>query len=249
MYRFNRFVCAVFCLSLVFSTSSFAEKLTLGCIDWHPFSGNDLENKGLFNESVQKAGAAVGLDIDIKIMPWKRVMLLTKQGKLDGISCPSYQKERESWLAYTKNHFSVIQGGLFAHKDSQIQGIKLNNLKGKIVGVPAGSSVVKFVTDYSKGQFTIKEFFDEDSALKMLHGKRFDAIYLSLTTGKKLLRGKFSKIADDIEYLGTLNKVFIHPAISLTHPRAKEIAKKLDAGYQIIKENGELEKITYRAFN
>ena len=203
---------------MVFSTSSVAEKLTLGCASFYPFSGQELENQGLYNESVQEAGAAVGLDIDIKIMPWKRVVALTKQGKLDGITCPVYRKERESWLAFTKNSFVVIEIGLFARKDSQIQGITPNNLKDKRVAVLTGSQYLKFLTNYSQGQFTIKEFFDESSALKMLHGKRFDAVYIPRIPGEKLLADKFPQIADDIKYVGTLDQVFVHPGISPETP-------------------------------
>ena len=45
-----------------------------------------------------------------------------------------------------------------------------------------------------------------------------------------MLADKFPEIANDIEYVGTLDKVLTHPGINLKHPKAKEIAKKLDAG-------------------
>lgn len=234
---------AVFSLSLLFSSQSFAEKLTLACSPWYPFSGAQLEKQGFYNEIVKEAGAAAGLEIDIEIMPWKRLMVLTKEGKLDGIACPSYKKERESWLAFPQSDFFVVEGGFFARKDSEIKGTDIADLKGRPIGVMANSAGAKAVAEHGHGELTLKEYFDEKGALRMLHGKRFDAIYMVRVTGEKLLADKFPKMAPDIEFVGSINSFPFRPAISLKHPKARELADKLEAGYQAIQENGKLDEI------
>ena len=228
---------------LILSTSSFAKKLTLGCSNLQPLSSRGLENQGFYNQIVKEAGAAVDLDIDIQILPWKRAIALSKRDKLDGISCISYTKARGSWLTYTKTHFFIAERGLFVRKDSQIQSADLTNLKGKTIGVMSGSSAVQFLEKYGKGQMILKEFYNENDALKRLHGKRFDAVFMMKLLGKTRLDDKLPEIAGNIKYLGGLMDNLFYPAIRLTHPRAKEIANKLDVGYQIIKEKGKLEKI------
>lgn len=243
MYNFKKIFFFIFSFSLLFSTQSFAEKLTLACSPWHPFSGQDLDKQGFYNEIVRSAGAEAGLEIDIQIMPWKRLVLLAKEGQLDGISCPSYKKERESWLAFTKTDFFVIDGGLFARRDTQLKSVDVADLKGLTIGVLSNSSGAKIVAEHGAGTLKLKEFFKVNDALKMLHGKRFDAIYMIRVTGETLIADKFPEMAKDIIYVGTLKQSTVRPGISLKHPKARELADKLDAGYQIIQQNGKLDEI------
>lgn len=234
----NIFISGI-CL-LGFSTISYAQDVKMACSSWFPFVGEELPNKGFYTQLVVQAGKKVGINVIPQVIPWKRVVTLTKDDKLDGILCPVITEERRTWLEYTDEIFFVNEVGFFTNKQNPISSVKLADLKEKRLGALTASAFLKDLIDSG---FKPKEYTNNETGFKMLAGNRFDAIYEVRAAGDYLFRSKLSKIAPKIEYAGTVKKMKHSPAFRKTHPQAAELAKKLGEGFRLIKQDGTYDRI------
>ncbi len=230
--------------SFLTSYSASAENITLACSPWYPFVDANLPEKGFYSQIVKEAGKKVDINVTTRIMPWKRVITLAKAGKIDGISCPVLTEERRQWFAFTDQDFYKTEIGFFTLKDNPILWKTPSDLKDKKIGALAASTYQKqLLAENIKAQ----EYTDIETGLKMLAGKRFDAMYEVKDATSYTLTSKYPEFADKIIYAGTLKTVTHRPAISLKKPNAVEIAKKLSEGYRLIQADGTLEKIMHAA--
>lgn len=238
------FALSTLSISAFLPLSAHATDITLACSPWYPFVDEKLPGKGFYSQIVTQAAAKVGINVTTKIMPWKRVVMMTKAGQIDGISCPVVTEERRQWLAYADDDFYKNEIGFFSLKDKPLTWQSTADLTDKKIAALASSAYVKQLQD--EGLSPI-EYIDISTGLKMLAGKRFDAIYEVRTAAAYTLSSKFPELSDKISYAGTLKTVFHRPGISLKHPQAAEIAKKLSEGYRQIKADGTLAKIMEQA--
>ena len=227
-----------------FSTVTQAQDVKMACSSWFPFVGEDLPGKGFYTQLVVQAGKKVGINVLPQVIPWKRVVTLTKSDKLDGILCPVITEERRTWLEYADEIFFVNEVGFFTTKQNPIDSIKPEDLTEKRLGSLAASA---FLKDLINSGLAPKEYTNNETGFKMLAGNRFDAIYEVRTAGDYLIRSKLSDIADKIEYAGTVKRMNHSPAFRKTHPQAAELAKKLGEGFRQIKQDGTYDRILSNA--
>ena len=202
--------------------------------------GEDLPHMGFYTHMVVEAGKKVGINIKPEIMPWKRVITLTKDDKLDGILCPVITEERRAWLEYTDEVFFVNEIGFFTNKQNPIPSIKFEDLKEKRLGALTASAFLKDLVDSG---LKPKGYSNDETGFKMLAGNRFDAIYEVRAAGNYLFSSKLSKIAHTLDYAGTVKEMKHSPAFRKTHPQAAKLAKKLGEGFRMIKQDGTYDKI------
>ncbi len=235
--------------SIIFATGLFpqfaqADQIVLGCSPALPFTDSSADNKGFYTELVVAAGQKSDVEIIAKIMPWKRVVALTKSGEIDGIYCPAITEERKAWLEFTDIDFYQNEVGLFVNTKSPVVWKDIADLKNYNVGSLASSSYVKYLANQG---IPVKEYSDNETGLKMLKGQRFDAIYDLRIVLESLMRSRFPEMASEIAYSATLQVIHLRPGIRKSHPKAKEIAVKLSNGYRALKADGSLDKILKNA--
>ena len=243
IHHFRNFFISVICL-LGFPTLSHAQDVRLACDPWVPFVGEDLPHMGFYTHMVVEAGKKVGLNVKLEIMPWKRVITLTKNDKLDGILCPVITEERRSWLTYADEVFFVNEVGFFTTKQNPVASVKFEDLKEKRLGALTASAFLKDLIDSGLDP---KGYSNDETGFKMLAGNRFDAIYEVRAAGDYLFSSTLSDIAHKIDYVGTVKKMYHSPAFRKSHPDAEEFAKKLSEGFRQIKQDGTYAKILSHA--
>ncbi|WP_085904474.1 substrate-binding periplasmic protein [Kiloniella majae] len=220
-----------------------AEKLVLACNEWKPLVDATKTNQGLFVDIVKTAGKRVGYDIEHQILPWNRLITLTKIGEIDGISCSTFVAEHQSWITYTQQAFWVTEVGLFVRKDSNIELSQLIDLKQYTFGALKGGSYTKVLQGLIDDDIKLIPYPREVNGMKMLIEERFDILFTGNVLGNYILQTKNLDHADKIVYLETLFLEDIHPAISTTRLDASLITERLSEGYKLIKADGTLEKL------
>ncbi|PVZ69483.1 substrate-binding periplasmic protein [Pelagibaculum spongiae] len=110
------------------------------------------EHPGANIELMQQLGQQLNLNIKFRRLPWRRCMLLLKQGRVDVIPGMGYLESRENFAVYPMQGSGIdasyrLGNGAFyfyRRKNSQVEwnGRKLKKLKGK-VGFVSGYSVEK----------------------------------------------------------------------------------------------------------
>lgn len=238
------FVTCLLPLSLIISTPISAKDIRMACSTWFPFVGEDLPHMGFYTRMVVEAGKKVGINIKPEVMPWKRVVALTKSGLLDGALCPVITEERRQWLVYADEGFISNEIGFFARKDNPVASVNFEDLTQKQLGALSASVYLK---ELLANGLNAKGYPDNEMGFRMLAGRRFDAIYQVKITGDYLFRTNLKHLADQIYYVGPTKAMIHSPALSKKHPQAKELALRLGEGYRIMEQDGTLDKILSEA--
>ncbi|WP_047764674.1 substrate-binding periplasmic protein [Kiloniella spongiae] len=228
---------------IILSFPAKAEKLVLACNEWKPLVDATQKNQGLFVDILKTAGKRVGYDIEHQILPWNRLVTLTKIGGIDGISCSTFVAEHQSWITYTQQAFWVTEVGLFVRKDSNIKLNQLIDLKKHTFGALKGGSYTKVLQGLIDEDIKLIPYPREINGMKMLIEKRFDILFTGNVLGNYILQTENLDQADTVVYLETLFLEDIHPAISTTRIDATLITERLSKGYKLIKADGTLEAL------
>ncbi|WP_082114136.1 substrate-binding periplasmic protein [Kiloniella litopenaei] len=237
--RFASILCAM--LFLCFPAK--AEKLVLACNEWKPLVDSQQKNHGLFVDILKTAGQRVGYDVEHQILPWNRLVALTKSGEIDGISCSTFIAENQDWVTYTEQAFWVTEVGLFVRNDSEIKLTQLKNLKKYTFGALKGGAYTNVLQGLIDDNIKLVPYPKEINGMKMLIEKRFDILFTGNILGNYIIQTQNLDDADNIIYLETLFLEDIHPAISKKRADAEIVSERLSKGYKLIKADGTLEAL------
>ncbi|SMF24585.1 substrate-binding periplasmic protein [Pseudobacteriovorax antillogorgiicola] len=85
---------SLFFLSALLSSSLLAKSVSMVTLEWEPFYGPKLKNKGVITEIVQEAFERAGHQASIQFLPWKRALAMGEKGEADVVMGAYYSKER-----------------------------------------------------------------------------------------------------------------------------------------------------------
>lgn len=257
--RSMRFGLITIAYLVLFSASAFAEvkKMTFVCEDKEDFpalmsDGSDMNatKPGVAVEILKTAGKNLGVEIEIRRVPWKRALEIELATNIaDGLFPVSFKKEREVFGAYPmkdgkvdeSRRFSTLTYSFYRLKNSgtDYDGNELSNLKGKI-GAPRGYSIVD---DLRKKGYTVEESNSTLSDLKKLSLDRVGAVAALEMSGDYILRanpdlnGSVEKISKPIStksYYFMLSHGFVKSNPELAEKLWDEIAAISQKNYDVI---------------
>ena len=132
-------------------------------------------------ELMRAAGAAAGLDVDIRLGPWNEARQDLEQGKLDALSGMYYSEERAKLVDFSVPH-TMVRSALFVRKDSPIRSFA--DLRGKEVVLQEGD-LIHDLFKRSGLAGRIVAVRDPDQQLRLLaSGKHDCALMLSRLQGE-----------------------------------------------------------------
>jgi polar amino acid transport system substrate-binding protein len=218
-----------------------AEKITLVYEAYPPYEfveggkimGTDVD---IINEACKR----IGCEVEFLDRPWKRAVEEVKDGKVDGIFSLFKTDERDAFLFFPTESLSFEKNIIIAKKGKGIKAAKVEDLKGKSVGV---------VVDYSYGDAfdaykDIKREVckDNEELLKKLDTGRMDvAIVNELVYGflaKKMgLKGKF-----EVVYQQSLDPMFIGFS-KAKGEKAKKLAADFSKAISDMRKKGDIKNI------
>jgi polar amino acid transport system substrate-binding protein len=162
--------------------------LTLATLNWPPYIGEDLCNKGWVFQLAVALLTSKGYQVHIEFYPWARSVKLVEEGNVDVLfpdyfiesSAPSdvvaNKKRRE--LLELSNEFPGGEIALLKRKGYDFKLKKdLSNLKGKFIGVIRGyQNTPEFDTMMDAKLFNVIKAVNELQLMNLLVAKRVDFI-------------------------------------------------------------------------
>jgi len=139
------FTIGIACLFLlIISSAAFGNPfLFVGDDDFPPYSYEQNGRlMGIDVEIIQSMAGKLNLDIKIRLVPWKRLIMMTKNGLCDGSFSLFHTNEREVFALYAFSQpIHVSRFPLFYKKGSIIKFNTIEDLYGKVIGINRGFSI------------------------------------------------------------------------------------------------------------
>ncbi len=231
---------------LLISVSSYAnnikkEKISIVATNWIPYTSKDLSSGGFFTEISQTALEKAGYKTEVKFVPWKRAVNMTKSGKADALLGASYTKERTEYFLYSKyNWESKVH--LFAKKGHKYNNKTLKELCPSKVGMFLGSYMKKEFESHKC--FKIEEVKNVDLNIKKLSKNRIDFFVEAKDSVIYLLNNKLNKYKNIIEVVTPAYKIGkIYMVFSKRLKNYKQIQENFDKAIDTMKIDGSYDKI------
>jgi polar amino acid transport system substrate-binding protein len=208
---------------------------------WPPFSGPGA--KGLAEDIITAAYAAVGYQVKYISVPFARAEYLTLKGKkTDGFFTTIKNSVYENKTVFPKTPIAMNEDSFYTLKERDIPYSNIQSLKGLKIGTV---NEYPYSDEFEKANFFKKDIAPSSkSNIRKLIGKRIDVLIEDKLVMSQLL--KEMKLQDKIKCIGVqaVNPLYISFAIN--RPIIKTYVEKFDEGMGIIKSNGTYQKIMER---
>lgn len=180
----SRMVFILICC-LFFGNSALSQ-VTLGYVDFPPYEyQKDNKPEGILVDIVTRIFKKAKIPVKLKYLPFKRALLNTRSGEIDGLFNFYKTAERVPFYDYSE---PIIKNYLvfFVLKDSNIRFQKIEDLKGLKVGVIRGYTYGK---EFDKNTLFSRESNNSHIAnFKKLKLGRIDIYPCDSIVGKYLIR-------------------------------------------------------------
>ncbi|WP_230400424.1 substrate-binding periplasmic protein [Zooshikella ganghwensis] len=249
-------------ISLWVSYSSASERPTivLSSLNWAPYIGQDMPDKGYVYEVVKEAFARSGANVDVLFFPWARALHVARHGHVDGLFPEYYDKERKTEFIFS-DPFPGGPVGFYKRRDRDIKfssdpqknlSKALQDLKEYKFGVVRGYINTKEFddADYLKKEFDDADYLKKEESisdnvnLKRLYKDRVQLIFIDKYVAQYIIATRYPWYSLELE--------FMNPALEIKElyivfsKKAKDYQKKLalfNSGLKQIKEDGTMEEI------
>ncbi|MFW5487038.1 MAG: substrate-binding periplasmic protein [Desulfovibrio sp.] len=166
-----------FCLFLIGGGgvgSSWAGHVALASLEWVPYTGARLPEKGSSSLVVSKAFEAAGYSASIKFFPWKRVVRMSVQGHVDGYF-PVYFSLQRSKIFIFSNQIGLSPIGFIEPVGHHVDWKTLDDLKGLRIGVVDGFvNTAEFDAMVASGELNVDSSMEDITNIKKLALGRLD---------------------------------------------------------------------------
>jgi polar amino acid transport system substrate-binding protein len=220
---------------------SHAEKITAAGDPWPPFLDPDKANNGIVVEIATAAFATQGYELEMNFVPWARALLGVKNASYDLLLGTWWTEERTSYLYYSdpylKNSVKFIK-----KKGDPFEYDGLTSLTGKSVGVVRGYA-------YSDDFLAAKDFKRPEATELITNIKKLVAGRINLAIEDELvatdiIANKAPELLSQIEFCKVpFSSNALHVTSGLANAKHKKLITAFNKGLQVIKANGEYDKI------
>lgn len=232
-------ICSLFLPALNYSQ----ETITIGAVNWAPFTGEQLQDFGFVSEITRLAMSHSDYNIQIDFIPWARALYKIKTGEIDGILGVYHTGERTEWMAYTEpvgdTDLIFLQ---MKNANAPTDYNSLQDLKNMTIGTPRGFAVTP---EFDKAEYLKKEeVLDTYHSLKMLLKGRVDIIVDSREVLNYLIENEFPEYSDStVELYPSLDNKIIYNAFSKSNPDYSKLVALFNNGLRKLKDNGTYELV------
>lgn len=250
-YLYRRVLVPVLAAILVVSSlfvqaqTSDNRTITISSGEWIPFTGQKLKNGGFCTYILQKALS--GYALNIEYMPWKRAMLMAKNGEFDATPCWIPAPQRDEDFIFTDP--IMVQKKVFFHrKDLRFDWYTLNDLKPYKIGAALGYSYGEELDKaFKQGDLNVEFVVEDTMNLRKLMLGRIDLYPIELLVGYTILFKEFPAPQVNLitNHPKEVTRSTYHLLISkqIDPERARRIEQDFNAGMERLRENGEMAEI------
>lgn len=228
-------------LSILMTLPASAETLVVATLDWDPYIGRSLPNQGYVAEVVREAFQQEGYELDMKFLPWAKVVALSKKGKFAAYFPEYYARElHENFLVS-----DPIPGGplvFFKRKDTTVNFKSLHDLKPYRIGVVRG---YVNTAEFDGADFLSKEAAKDDitNMRKLVSGK-IDLMVADQFVGRHLLATQMPEKADLVdEVTPVLEDKDLYICFPKSNAQSTKRMQAFNKGIKTLQENGRITEI------
>jgi len=172
-------------LVMLFSVQLTADTLELSTLEWPPFTGVHLVDKGVTTQIVQQALSYEGHDLKVAVLPWNRAIRVAKTGANNGYF-PEYLNVTDDFIFSNSLGSSPI--GLLERKKYPIKWKVITDLNNYTLGVVKGYvNTVEIDNMINDGRQRFETANDERQNILKLAAGRIDAIVIDFNVYEYLL--------------------------------------------------------------
>lgn len=145
-------------------------------LNWPPYSGKGLPGNGANVVVARKAFAAVGYELRVVFLPWKRAVMTARTDPQFAGYMPEYYAERVEEDFYFSDRMGDGPLGIIEPKDKPVHWKTLDDLKKYRIGVVSGYvNTHDFDAKVSQGVIKVDPVVDDKTNLKKVLAGRIDA--------------------------------------------------------------------------
>lgn len=240
--RMKKIVLCMIAALLVFSSQSFAgKKVVLASLDWEPYIGQKMKANGYVAELVREAFKRKGYDLEIKFMPWARVIKMAKEGKYDGYF-PEYFAEELKVNYEVSSPFPGGPLGFYKRKGTTIKFNSIKDLMPYRIGVVRGYVNTK---EFDEAGYLKKEEVKDDLLnFRKLFKKRLDLVVADKFVGKYVVSKDLPDKLAELEFVDPpLENKDLYVCISKKTAESMAKFKAFEEGLKEITADGTVQKI------
>lgn len=236
----------IFLINLfVAATPAMADEILIVADEWYPYNGEPNSTKPGYGIDIAKhIFEAAGHTVIYKVMPWKRAVVKTREGKYNAII--GAIKEEAPDFVFPEEEFGVSAEVFFAKKGGTWKYDGVESLRTVKVGLIKEYSYGSELDAFFKANPNVVQYVKGNKPLvlnirKLLHG-RVDVIIAdpNVLSQKTMKMG----VSEQIVKVGNTkipDNVFI--TFSPNIAKSEEYAEIFTKGIRKLKDSGELEKI------
>lgn len=234
---------------LLSSGPSLANKhIKLTSLDWPPYSGPTLPEKGASVAVVKAAFEASGYQVQVDFFPWERAVALAKDpGKgYAGYFPEYYAQELEADCVFSEP-IGISPLGFAQHKQAPVTWVGLDDLSTLKIGVVSGYvNEAEFDKRVAAGKQPVEAVTGDDQNLKKVGAKRLPLAVIDKHVMNYLLNNdpSLASFKANIEFNGKLLEDKKLHVCFRKGPQSAEYAKALADGLKKI----DVEAITKKHF-
>ncbi len=226
-------------ISLLVCLGLQAREIRLASLDYPPFSSPKLQDGGKLVALSRAALQLQGHSLKVDFMPWARVVLAIKRGDYDG-ALPLWPTDLVELHLRPSRPLAYSEMGFFVRRDSTLQGLPLEALKGLRVGIVRGYAYPERLLS---GGLIAEEAANDISNLRKLAARRFDLVLLEREVGLHLLQEE-PLLGQQLIWQGRLHERI--PLLIGFRPASDgedELAEQFDDGLKHLLASGEYLRI------
>jgi polar amino acid transport system substrate-binding protein len=229
----------------VFSTDPSPGLITICYTHWGIMGDEDLPKKGVYPYVVTKVMEHAGYNVRVDLINWTRCVEATKNQEYDIVAALWESKPLSKDFVWLNNSI-VDKMSFFTNVKTGIDTGEMIKLKGKSVAIVRDAGGTE--NFYSREDwFKVYKVTNQVQVLDMILNGRADLTIAEERQFNSLVMANHPEKADQIKMLSPpVETNYASPAMSVNHPRFKEISEKYDASYrQLVKEGlyDELESV------
>lgn len=220
--------------------------LNVATLYWPPYIGPELREGGPATEIVTTALKGAGYDAKIHYIPWKDAITKTEAGEYDAVY-PAYFSEERFKVYHVSEPFIAGRVALCARVARKIEYTTLESLKPYRIGVVAG---YVNADKFDDAQYLNKAVGTSDlDNLKLLKSGKLDLVVVDRMVGINLIENNKKELGKISDY------EFLDPALGMRDcylmlprslPESECRVKEINASIQLMREDGQIEKIMGR---
>jgi polar amino acid transport system substrate-binding protein len=213
----------------------------LATLEWPPYVGEDLPDKGFTTAIVSEAFKRAGYEVKIDFMPWARALKESNGGNYDAAYPEYYSEERAKTFLFS-DQFAASPLGFYKQKSTNITYAKLEDLKPYRIGVVLGYTNTP---EFDAADYLQKETVnaDEQNLRKLLLG-RIDLAVIDKYVAQYIITTKIPEATDKLEFIEPqLKEQPLYLIFSQQSANNKQKLMAFNAALKSMQADGTLEKI------